>query len=177
MMTVRAGTRRLAVDLNGVGLAVARELFGAFRDHHLGTEFLCLRVRPPRESLTRDAGRKTKVVFDLRAGTGLSPRRVGLQHQNIQAFRSGVHGRRESRGSGADNDHVAYLGLVDGLVKAETVGDLLIGRTPQHHLATADQNRHIRGARRETGPANPERRRHDRDRCTSTDGRCASGTL
>ena len=88
---------------------------------------------------------KAKVILDLRAGTGLSSRRVRLQHQDIQPFRCGVHGGRESRGSGADDDHVAYLGLVDGFVEAQAVGDLLIGRVPQHHLATADHHRHIRG--------------------------------
>ena len=127
------------VDLNGVGLAVAGELLGAFRDDHLRPEFLRLRIRPRGEILTRDAGRETKVVFDLRARTGLSPGRVGLHHEDVQSFRRGVHGGRESRGSGADDDHVAYLGLVDGVVEAEAVGDLLIGRIPKHHLAATDQ--------------------------------------
>ena len=68
-----------------------------------------------------------------------------LQYKNIQAFRCAVHGSCESRWSGADDDHVAYLGLVDGFVKAEAVGNLLNGRIPQHHVATADHHRHIRG--------------------------------
>ena len=139
MMTVRARHALTVVDLNGVGLAVARELFGALRNDHLRSELPCLGVRPSCKSLTRDAGRKAKIVFDLRAGTGLSSGRARLQYQNIQAFRSGVHRRRKSRGSRTHDDNVAYLGLVDCLVKTEAIGDLLIGRIPQHSLATTNQ--------------------------------------
>src|SRR5262249_38119531 len=39
-----------------------------------------------------------------------------------------------------------YLCLVEGLVKAEAVGNLLNGRIPQHHLAPADHHRHIRNS-------------------------------
>ena len=33
--------------------------------------------------------------------------------------------------------------VIDRLVEAETVGDLLIGRVPQHHRAAADHHRHV----------------------------------
>src|SRR5207253_610330 len=67
----------LALDLlsvfhgDRVGLAFAGKTLCAFGDHHLRPEFLRLRIRSRGEVLSRDPGRKSEVVFDLRARGGL----------------------------------------------------------------------------------------------------------
>ena len=124
MMTALRLHPRTVVDLNGVGLAVAGEPFRAFRDHDLGAEFLRLCVGAPRELLTGNAGRKAQIVLDFRARSGLSARRIRLQHEDIQSLRRTVHRSCEARRSGADDDDVAHMRLVDCVVEAEAVGDL-----------------------------------------------------
>ena len=66
-----------------------------------------------------------------------------LQHHDIEAFRRTVHGRREPRGSSPDDDQVPDLGVINRLVEAKTVGDLPMRGVPQHHLTTADDDRHV----------------------------------
>ena len=144
MMTVRAGTRGPSSISTAYGFRSHASCVAPLAIEHLRAELLRLRVRARRQVLPGDAGRKAEVVLDLRARAGLSPRRVRLQHQHVEAFRRAVHGRRETRGSGADDDHVADLCRVDRLVEAEAVGDLLIGRVPEHHLAATDQHGHVR---------------------------------
>ena len=111
---------------------------------HLRAELLRLRVARARRapgprcrSESRGSSRSSSSSRPVRpARSSRAPGRPALPTR--------VHGRREPRGSGADDDHVAQLRLVDGVVEAEAVGDLLIGRIPQHRLAAADQDRHIR---------------------------------
>ena len=147
------------------------------RDEQLRPELLRLRVRARGELLPGNARRKAQVVLDLRARTGLSARRVRLEHQDIEAFRRAVHGRREPRGSGPDDDQVADLRLIDRLVEAETVGDLPIGRVPQHHLAAADHHRHVVDGDLETVQQLLDVGITVEVDGTRTDGRYASGTL
>src|SRR4029453_6457438 len=71
---------------------------------------------------------------------GLTTRRVRLDHQGVQTFRSGVHSRGQTRGPGTDHHAVTNLGLVDVVVEAEATGDLLIRGIPKHALAPADQH-------------------------------------
>ena len=115
-----------------------------FRDHDLGAEFLRpARTRAPGQLLPGDAGGKAEIVLDPRARAGLSARRVRLQHQHIETLRRAVDGRGQARRSGADDDDIAHVRLIDRVVEAEAVGDLLIGRVPKHDVAAADQDRHV----------------------------------
>src|SRR5258707_315382 len=76
-----AGRHSLTViHLDRVRLPIARQVFGSFRDQHLGSELLSLRVRAPGEVLSREAGGKAEVVLDFRTRTSLSARRVRFQH-------------------------------------------------------------------------------------------------
>ena len=75
----------------------------------------------------------------------MSSWRVRFEHQHIQSFRSGVHRGGKSRWSCAHDDHVAHLRLVDRLVEAQAIGNLLVGRIPQHRFPAADQHRHVGG--------------------------------
>lgn len=86
----------------------------------------------------------SKVVLDLGTRTGLSPRRVRFQHQHIKSLRRPVHGRCEARRSAANNNHVTKLCLIDRVVEAEAICDLLIGWVSKRYLIAANHNRHIR---------------------------------
>ncbi len=176
MITARAGTRAPSSISIAYGLRSQLELGGALRDQHLGAELLRLGVGAPRQLLPGDARRKPEVVLDPRARPGLSARRVRFEHQHVQPFRRAVHRRREPGRSGADDDEVADVGLIDRVVEAEALGDLLVGRIAEHELAAADQHRHIGRRRRESDRAASARRARARDRRRCRDGRCGSGT-
>ncbi len=138
------GARRdagaLVVDLDGVGLPAAGELLGVPRDHQPGPELLRLRVGARRQLLARDAGGEAEVVLDLRARARLAAGRARLQHQDVEPLRGAVDGGGQPRGAGADDHQVAEPALVDLLVEAEAVGDLVVRRVPEHELAAADQD-------------------------------------
>src|SRR5262249_33248567 len=134
---------RPVVHLNSVWLPVAHKLFGAFRNDQLRPELLRLCVSARSELLPRDARGKAKIVLDLGARTGLPSRRVRFKRENIKSFRRAVHSRRKARRSGAYNNQVADLCLVNRLVEAKTIGELLIGRVAKYDLAVTDHNRYV----------------------------------
>ena len=143
MITARARTRGPLVNLHGVRLPVAREPRRAFRDHDLRAKLLGLRVGAARQLLPGNAGRKPEIVLDPRARPSLAARRVRFEHQDVEAFRRAVDGGRQTRRPGADDHQVAHVRLIDGVVEAQAVGDLLVARIAQHGVAAADQHRHI----------------------------------
>jgi hypothetical protein len=96
------------IDIDGVSLTVALEPCGTSGHDDLRAEFQRLRVRAARQVQPSDTSRKTEIVFDTRAGSGLPARHVRLEHQHLQTFGSTIHGRGESRGAGTDDD---YIGL------------------------------------------------------------------
>src|SRR5205807_6078189 len=87
-----------------------------------------------------DPRRKAEVVLDAGARAGLAPGRGRLHDQDIQSFRCPVHGRRQPRWSRPDDDEVADMGLIDGVVEAQGVGDLLIGRVTERVIAARDHH-------------------------------------
>src|SRR3989441_364511 len=115
-------------DLERVRRTAAGEPTGPGPDHQLGPELLCLAGGAGRELQTADPGGKAEVVLDPRARAGLASGSGRLDDQDIQAFRRPVHGRGEPRGSRPHDDQVAELGLIDRVVEAQRIGDLLIGR-------------------------------------------------
>ena len=97
-----------------------------------------------REFLPGDTVRKAEVVLDSRTRARLSSRRIGFQHQDIEPFRCPVHGRRQPRRPGTDDDQIADLRPVDGNIEAKAVRELLVARIPQHMLTpVADNDRHL----------------------------------
>ena len=117
---------------------------------HVRAELLRLRIRARGELLSGDPGRKAQIVFDLRARTGLSTRRVRLQDQHVEPFRCPVDGRRKARRSGADDDQISNVCGVDRFVEAKAPRNLLIAGVPQCGGATADQDGHVFDADVET---------------------------
>src|SRR2546430_2586244 len=109
-----------------------------FRSHQLGPELLCLARGAGRQIQTGDPRWKAEAVLDPRAGAGLASRREGLHEQTIQSLRRPIYGRGQSRGSRPDDEQVPNLGLVDCVVEAEGVGELLIGRVAEHDLTAGD---------------------------------------
>jgi hypothetical protein len=68
----------------------------------------------------------------------LSSRRARLDNQHIESLGSRVIGGRKTRWSAADDDDIAPVDVIDPLIEAETVGDLLIAGILQHRLAAAE---------------------------------------
>src|SRR6202521_5147441 len=66
-----------------------------------------------------------------------------VQDEDIESFRRTIDGRGQARWSRTDDQHVTHTRLVDRLVQAETLRDLLIRRVPKDDVATADHHRHI----------------------------------
>ena len=67
---------------------------------------------------------KAQIVLDLRARSRLPSGHRGLDHQNVQPFRGRVHRRRQTRRSGAHDDHIAHLRLIDGAVQSQAIRQL-----------------------------------------------------
>src|ERR1700682_5170131 len=111
MTTVLDLRRRPSARLNDStpSLAGAVERGRLRGNHDLGAEFLGLDEGAARERLTGDAGGKAQVIFNSRAGPRLSTKRPTVQYDDVQAFRSRIHGSRESRRAGAHDDHVVEL--------------------------------------------------------------------
>src|SRR5262249_47037339 len=108
-----------------------------------GAKLLCLGVGACGKLSARNPGRKSEVVLDSRTQARLSSRRAGLDHQHIESLGSGIDGRRKTSRSGADDDDIAPVGVIDPLIKAETLGDFLIAGILEHRLAAADHNRYL----------------------------------
>ena len=67
-----------------------------------------------------------------------------LDDEHIESFGSGIYGNRQSGRTRPDDDDVAQLRPVYGVVEAEAVGDLTVTRIAEHDLASADQYRDVR---------------------------------
>ena len=132
------------VDDDREGRSLAGEFGGASGDQDLRAEFLRLRVGAAGQLLTRNPRGEAEIVFDPRAGAGLAARRVRLEHENVEPFGRAVDRGREPGRAGADDHQVAHVRLIDRVVEAEALGNLGVGRVPEHDLAAAHQHRHVR---------------------------------
>jgi hypothetical protein len=65
----------------------------------------------------------------------LSTCRTGFEHEHVETFRCSVYSGSEAGWSRADDDQIADLLLIDRLVEAKAVGDLLIRWIAQHRGA------------------------------------------
>src|SRR3989442_8655444 len=89
------------------------------RNQNLGAEFLRLDEGTTGKRLARYTGGEAQVVFDTRAGTGLSAERATVQNDNVQAFRSRIHGSREPGGASAHHGNVEELILLGRIKHSE----------------------------------------------------------
>lgn len=109
----------------------------------MGAELFGLRESARGELLAGDAGREAKVVLDPGAGAGLAAGSVRFQDQHVEPFGGRIHGGGQSRRAGSHDHDIADVRLVDGVVEAEAIGDLPVGRVAQHHRAAADQDGNV----------------------------------
>src|SRR5213078_1626452 len=73
----------------------------------------------------------------------LSAGRVRFNHQNIQALGRSVYCRRQTSGTGAHDNHVAHVSLINAFVEAKAINDLLVARISQDGGAATDQHGQI----------------------------------
>ena len=71
-------------------------------------------------------------------------RRTRLDNQHIESLGSRVNGGRKTSWSGADDDDIAPVGVIDPYIEAETIGNLLIAGILQYGFAAADHDRYFR---------------------------------
>src|SRR3989442_13499164 len=117
---------------------LATQLHGGTGDGDLRAELLRLRIGPPRQCPAGDAGGKSEIVLDFRAGAGLSAWRFGLEHEHVQAFGRAVDCGPKAGWSGAHDDEIADRCRVEKLVEAEALRDLLVARVLQDARVAAD---------------------------------------
>ena len=89
---------------------------------------------------------KPEIVFDLGARSRLPAGRVGFHSEHVKSFRRAVDRGGQPGRSGADDHDVSHVGLIDSVIEAEALGDLLVARVLEHVLAVADQHRDLRHA-------------------------------
>ena len=124
----------------------AAQFPGAAGDDHLGAKFLGLSISAPGQVLSGYSRREAQIIFDLRTGAGLSSGRGGFDHEHVEAFGRGVHGRGQSRRTRADNDHIANQSFVNLRIQAQAVRHLLIAGILEHGFAAANQDRNFGNA-------------------------------
>ena len=118
-----------------------------------GSEHPRLVVGPPGEPPTADAAREAEVVADQGARGGLAADAALVDHQRAEALGGPVHGRRQARRPGADDDDVEVHRLgVDGRSGGD--GDLGVGRVLQDRAVGEHDDRQRRA------PSWPPRRAH-----------------
>ena len=128
-------------------LSRAGERRGLRRNQDLSAKLLCLHEGAPGKRLTRDAGRKAKVIFDSRACTRLSAERSTVEHNDAQAFRGGVNGGRKPGGSRAHDSNVEEFVPRAGIEHAQAASEGLFGWVEEHGTVGADdQDRALRRA-------------------------------
>jgi len=70
----------------------------------------------------------------------------GLDHEDIEALRSGVDGCCQAGGTRSHNNQVAHLRFIDGGVESQTISEFLIGRIAQDGATAANDNGNLRGS-------------------------------
>ena len=117
MISVRARHAHVVVDLDGVGLALAREAFGVLRDHHLRAELLRLGVGSSSQ-LARGTGRLQLEDRELpwfpNRHLGSSTRGTGL-YPGAEVRRPGDD--REGRQTASSCDRKPYAIEIDDDVR------------------------------------------------------------
>src|SRR5690606_16497388 len=93
--------------------------------------------------LTGDADRKPKVILNPGAAARLSSGIARLDHEHIEPFRCTHHRRGEACGPSSNDDHVAEHLLIDQIIEAETIRDLLITRTAKYPLSATHHDRKV----------------------------------
>src|SRR5947209_11597117 len=92
--------------------------------------------RPRSQFLSRDAGGKAKIIFYLRARSGLAARRFGFNHQSIQSLRCGIHGGSKSGWTGSHDNYIANAGILYVGIQTQALGHFLRGRILQYSAPT-----------------------------------------
>ena len=110
----RHGARRSAAGLANLEVlerAVNSETLDVDRVEHFDVEAMRLSQRVARQIVSRHAIRKSEIVLDPARRSRLAAWRLAVEQHRRQALRGGVHRRRETGRTGADDrDVVGRLG-------------------------------------------------------------------
>ena len=109
----------------------------------LRPELLCLRERPTGEGGSGNAGRKSQIVFDPGARSGLAAGSEGLHEAHVQALGGCIHGGGKTRRTRADDQEVVHAIVGGRRVHAEAFGDDRIAGVLQKFAASADYHGNV----------------------------------
>ena len=143
--------RLAAIELQAEGAVAARAQSSALtldRDHDVGAEFLRLVEGARGQRLAGNAGRKTEIVLDPRAGAGLAAEGARIEHRDREAFGGRIdRGREPGRAAADDRDVVdLVLGRPPIMPSARASSDSL--GIAQHGAVDGHDQRPIRRRRR-----------------------------
>ncbi len=106
-------------------------------------ELLRLRISIGGKRMARNAGGKSQVVLDARAGTGLTARRQRIEHDHAQPFRRRIDRRRQPGRARADDRHIIDPAAIDMRQQPQARQHLRGIGTTQHRAIGADDERQI----------------------------------
>jgi hypothetical protein len=138
--------RREALDLiHHDGQLNRRALEAGYpaRDGDFGAKLLRLDEAPPGEGLAGDAGGEPEVVLDLRARAGLAAWPLGIEHDDAEPFRGGVHGGGKAGRTGADDRDVDAAAVESFGAEADRVGQGADRGRAQHLACVGDGHRQL----------------------------------
>src|ERR1700728_2848775 len=112
-------------------------------DTQLCPELLCLRQRPTGERCARNAGRKSQIVLDPGARSGLTPGSERVHDADVEAFGGRIHRGGKTRRARADDQQVVHAVFGGRSVHPEALGDIGIAWVLQELAASADHHRDV----------------------------------
>jgi hypothetical protein len=108
---------------------------------HSRAELLRLHEGASGQRLARDAGGKSQVVLDARAGASLAAECATVDHDHLQPLGCRVHGGRQSSRSGANDCDVEQFIVCGRVDHTQAARELVFGRRPQQRtIGTDDQD-------------------------------------
>src|SRR4029077_16358730 len=103
----------------------------------------------------RDAGWKSEIIFDARAGASLSAKGKGFQDDDREALGRSVDGGRQTGWPGADDRDVVRLRAQGRRDQPEDLRQIVLRRVLEHRATRHDDDRKLVALR---GEARDERR-------------------
>ena len=99
--------------------------------------------RARRQRQAGDSGWKAQIILDLGTRPGLTSRRAGFEHHDIQAFRGRIDAGGKTRRPCPHYDDVPHAVIIDLLIHTQGRSDFFVAGIFQHHCAVTDHHRKI----------------------------------
>ncbi len=140
------------VELQAERAVVTRAIERLHRDrnHDVGAEFLRLVKGPGSQRQPGNSGRKAEVIFNTRAGAGLSAERPRIAHRDGKSLGRSIDRGRQPCGTAADHGDIVDLVLGERANHAHRAGEFGFAWVAEHRAVGDHHQRPIRRRRRIT---------------------------